>query len=95
MFHIKSVTKVGKKQEQPIFSDWPSIVVKNLSVLLWDPLRIFPILYWKLCLKSPFKFFDDGKALPYQFGLATISGFQDHSRVTQIHIDRNQLVNIY
>ena len=37
----------------------------------------------------------DGKVKPYQFGLATISGFQDHSSVPRIRTNRNQLVNIY
>ena len=36
----------------------------------------------------------DRKALPYQFGLASISGFQDHSEVMGIQTNRNQLVNI-
>ena len=35
------------------------------------------------------------KIKPYQFGLATISGFWDHSSVTRLRTDRNQLVNIY
>ena len=35
------------------------------------------------------------KVKPYQFGLATISGFRDHSNVTRLRTDRNQLVNIY
>ena len=35
------------------------------------------------------------KVKPYQFGLATISGFQDHSNVPRLRTDRNQLVNIY
>ena len=32
---------------------------------------------------------------PYQFGLATISGFRDHSSVPRLQTNRNQLVNIY
>ena len=35
------------------------------------------------------------KVKPYQFGLATISGFRDHLEVTRIRTNRNQLVNIY
>ena len=35
------------------------------------------------------------KALPYQFGLATISGFREHAHVTRIQINRNQLENTY
>ena len=37
----------------------------------------------------------DGKVKPYQFGLANISGFRDHSLVTDLRTNRNQLVNIY
>ena len=37
----------------------------------------------------------DGKVKPYQFGLATTSGFWDHSSVTWLRTNRNQLVNIY
>ena len=33
--------------------------------------------------------------LPYQFGLAAISGFRDHSDITLLRTHRNQLVNIY
>ena len=35
------------------------------------------------------------KVKPYQFGLATISGFRDHLHITRIRTNRNQLVNIY
>ena len=35
------------------------------------------------------------KALPYQFGLATISGFLEHSHITGLRTMPNQLVNIY
>ena len=35
------------------------------------------------------------KVKPYQFGLATISGFRDHSNVPRLRTNRNQLVNIY
>ena len=35
------------------------------------------------------------KALPYQFGLATVSGFRDHLRVTDLRTNQNQLVNIH
>ena len=37
----------------------------------------------------------DGKVKPYRFGLATISGFRDHSNVPWLRTDRNQLINIY
>ena len=37
----------------------------------------------------------DEKVKPYQFGLATISGFRDHSEVTRTRTNQNQLVNIY
>ena len=35
------------------------------------------------------------KVKPYQFGLATISGFREHSNITGLRTNRNQLVNIY
>ena len=35
------------------------------------------------------------KVKPYQFDLATISGFRDHSHMTWCHTNQNQLVNIY
>ena len=35
------------------------------------------------------------KALPYQFGLAAISGFRDHSDVTDSRTNRNQLLGIH
>ena len=35
------------------------------------------------------------KVFPYQFGLATVSGFRDHLRVTELQTNQNQLVNIY
>ena len=35
------------------------------------------------------------KVKPYQFGLATISDFRDHSSVPRLRTNRNQLVNIY
>ena len=35
------------------------------------------------------------KVKPYQFGLATISGFWDHSSVPRLRTNQNQLVNIY
>ena len=34
-------------------------------------------------------------ALPYQFGLSNISGFQDHSNVPPSPAKQNQLLNIY
>ena len=37
----------------------------------------------------------NGKVLPNQFGLATVSGFQDHSDFPGLRTDQNQLVNIY
>ena len=37
----------------------------------------------------------DGKVKPYQFGLATISGFWEHLSVPGLRTNRNQLVNIY
>ena len=33
--------------------------------------------------------------LPYQFGLATISGFGEHTHITGSQTNQNQLVNIY
>ena len=35
------------------------------------------------------------KVKPYQFGFATISDFRDHSNVTRLRTNRNQLINIY
>ena len=35
------------------------------------------------------------KALPYQFGLPTISSFREHLNVTRTRTNQNQLVNIY
>ena len=37
----------------------------------------------------------DGKALPYQFGLATANGFREHSHIMRKRTKPNQLVNIY
>ena len=37
----------------------------------------------------------NGKASPYQFGLATISGFWEHSNITGSWTNQNQLVNIH
>ena len=35
------------------------------------------------------------KVKPYQFGLATISGFREHSNISGSRTNQNQLVNIY
>ena len=35
------------------------------------------------------------KVKPYQFGLATISSFQDHLEVTYRRANQNELTNIY
>ena len=37
----------------------------------------------------------DGKALPYQFGLATIKGFWEHLDIPRLRTNANQLENIY
>ena len=63
--------------------------------LFWPFLAFFGLFWQQRPKWNSHSVLQYTKNLPYQFSLATISSFQDHSNIPELRTNRNQLVNIY